>query len=431
MSAEVIGLVGLAVLLILIFARMWVGAAMAVAGFFGFWYLTSFERSVSMIATTPYNIIAMYAFAAVPMFTFMGALVSNTGVGGDLYNTAYKWIGQLRGGLALATIAACGFFAAICGSSSAETLTIGKVALPEMKRFRYSDALASGSVAAGGTIGILIPPSMGFILYGILTENSVGYLFMAGILPGLLLVLLFMATVLIWSFIDGKAAPAGPKTTAKEKVVSLKRTWPMVALFLLVLGGIYLGWFTPTEAGAIGAFGAIIITLINRQMSWAKLKSSISETAITTSLIIVIMSGAYIFMRFMTVSDLPFVMADFIAGLGVSKYVVWLMIVLLLIILGMFLDVFSAIVLVVPLLYPVILAMGFDPIWFGVMCVILMEMGLITPPVGMNVFIMGSITDIKMATIFKGVIPFVIALLVCILICTIFPEIVMFIPNHM
>jgi tripartite ATP-independent transporter DctM subunit len=384
-----------------------------------------------MIATTPYNVVAMYAFAAVPMFVFMGAVVSNTGIGVDLYNTAYKWIGQLRGGLALATVVACGFFAAICGSSSAETLTIGKVALPEMKRFRYSDALATGSVAAGGTIGILIPPSMGFILYGILTEQSVGYLFMAGIIPGVLLVLLFMAAILVWSFVDKRAAPAGPKTSVKDKIFSLKRTWPMVALFIIVLGGIYMGIFTPTEAGAIGAFGAIIITIFNRQISWQKIKDSITETATTTSLIIVIITGAYVFMKFMTISDLPFVMADFIAGLGMPNWVVWGVIVVFLLILGMFLDVFSAMVLVVPLLFPVIKALGFDPIWFGVMCVILMEMGLITPPVGMNVFIMGSITDIKMGTIFKGVIPFVIAMFACIIICTIFPEIVMFIPNHM
>jgi C4-dicarboxylate transporter, DctM subunit len=431
MSPELVGIIGLVVLIVLMFLRMWIGAAMAIAGFVGFAYLSGWDKALVMAAQTPYNTIAMYAFAAVPMFVLMGALVSNTGVGADLYNSAYKVVGQLRGGLALATIVACAMFAAICGSSSAETLTIGKVALPEMKKFQYSDTLATGSIASGGTMGILIPPSIGFLLYGLLTEQSVGYLFMAGILPGVLLSFLFILVIIIWTRINPRSGPAGPRVPFKEKVFSLKNTWATVVLFVLVLGGIYKGIFTPTEAGAIGAFGAIIITLISRRLRGKNLINSILETATTTAIILIIMAGAYIFMKFLTVSKLPFEMANFIKGLGLSTYIVWAVIIVIYLILGMFLDIMSAMVLTVPLIYPVILAMGFDPIWFGVQVVLLMEMGLITPPVGMNVFIMSSVTDVKMGTIFKGVWPFVCAMMACIIILTIFPDIALFIPRHM
>ena len=431
MSPELVGIIGLIVLIVLMFLRMWIGAAMAVAGFLGFAYLTGFDRALVMAAQTPYNTIAMYAFAAVPMFVLMGSLVSNTGIGADLYNSAYKCFGQFRGGLALATIVACAMFAAICGSSSAETLTIGKVALPEMKKFQYSDTLATGSIASGGTMGILIPPSIGFLLYGLLTEQSVGYLFMAGILPGVLLSFLFILVIIIWTRINPRSGPAGPRVPFKEKVFSLKNTWATVVLFILVLGGIYRGIFTPTEAGAIGAFGAIIITVASRRLTGKNLINSILETATTTAIILIIMAGAYIFMKFLTVSKLPFEMANFIKGIGLSTYMVWAVIIIIYLILGMFLDIMSAMVLTVPLIYPVILALGFDPIWFGVEVVLLMELGLITPPVGMNVFIMSSVTDVKMGTIFKGVWPFVGAMMACIIILTIFPDIALFIPRHM
>jgi tripartite ATP-independent transporter DctM subunit len=413
------------------FIRMWVGAAMMVVGFFGYILLAGPEKAFAILATVPYNTLHGYTLTAVPMFVLMGNIISVSGIGTDLYYTAYKWLGQLRGGLAMGTVAACAVFAAICGFSGAEILSIGKVALPEMKKYHYSDSLRTASVACAGTLGILIPPSIGFLTYAIITENSVGMLFMAGILPGILLAGLFMITIQIITFINPRAAPAGPKTTFVEKVVSLKRSWAVVALLLLVLGGIYMGIFTPTEAGAVGSVGAIIIIAANRQLSGKKLLEAFWDTTFISALICIIIVGAFVMMRALAISKLPFAMAEAIGGMHVSRYLIFAAIVVLYIILGMFLDIFSAIVLTIPLLYPTVLALGFDPIWFGVMVVILMQMGLVTPPVGMDVFMLSTITEVPMGTIFKGVWPFVAAMLLCIAILLFFPQIALFIPYHM
>jgi C4-dicarboxylate transporter DctM subunit len=419
------------VLIILMFFRMWVGAAMLVIGFFGYFILAGPNKAFANIATTPYNTLYNYTLTAVPMFVLMGEIISVSGIGTDLYNTAYKWLGQLRGGLAMGTVAACALFAAICGVSGAEILSIGKVALPEMKKFHYSDSLRTASVACAGTLGILIPPSIGFLVYGIITEQSVGMLFMAGILPGILLASLFVITILVITGLNPNAGPAGPKTTIVEKVVSLKRTWPVLVLFVLVLGGIYMGIFTPTEAGAVGSVGAIVITVVNRQLTFRKLFEALWDTTIVSALICILIIGAFTMMHTLAISKLPFGMAEIIGGMQVSRYLVFAAIVLLYIVLGMFLDIFSAIILTVPLLYPMIIALGFDPIWFGVQMVVLMQMGLVTPPVGMDVFMLSTITEVPMGTIFKGVWPFVAAILLCIVILTIFPQIALFIPYHM
>jgi C4-dicarboxylate transporter DctM subunit len=431
MSPEMAGVVGVIVLIALMFMRMNIGLCMAAVGFTGYAYISGFKSSLAMVATTPYSTLSNYSFTALPLFIFMGAIVADMGMGASLYNTAYKWFGQIRGGLAVATIWACGLFAAICGSSTAECVTIGKIALPEMKRFKYDDALSTGAVASGGTLGILIPPSMGFLIYGIVTEQSVGILFMAGILPGVLMMVLFVLVIVAQVWRKPAMGPAGPKTTPKEKLVSLKGIWAALLLFMLVLGGLYLGWFTPTEAGAVGAFGAIIITVISRQFSSKNLIHAIVDAGTTTAMMLILIVGAFIFMKFLTISKLPFAMASMIGGLGFSPYIILLFIVIIYLILGMFLDVISAIVLTVPLIYPVITAMGFDPIWFGVVMVILVQMGLITPPVGMEVFVLSSVTDVPMSIIFKGVWPFVAAMAICILLLTIFPDIVLFIPCHM
>jgi C4-dicarboxylate transporter, DctM subunit len=431
MSPEIAGIIGVIILIFLMFARMNIGLCMAAVGFVGYAYIAGMKGSLAMIATTPYSTLAQYSLTALPLFVFMGSIVSDTGMGAGLYNSAHKWLGQLKGGLAIATIGACGLFAAICGSSTAEAVTIGKIALPEMKRFQYDDALATGSVASGGTLGILIPPSMGFLIYGIITEQSVGTLFMAGILPGVLLTVLFILVIMFMVRRNPKLGPGGPKTTFKEKVISLKGIWATVVLFILVLGGLYFGFFTPTEGGAVGAFGAIVITLISRQLNMKNLTHAIVDAGTTTAMMLILMLGAFIFMKFLTITKLPFAMASAVGGLGFSPYVILLIIVIVYLILGMFLDVISAIVLTVPLIYPVVIAIGFDPIWFGVVMVILMQMGLITPPVGMEVFVLSSVTNVPMSTIFKGVWPFVGAMLACILILAIWPEIALFIPHHM
>ena len=431
MSPEVVGIIGLAVLIVLLFLRMWIGFAMAFVGFFGYAFLEGFKPAFGIVGTVPYSTVAFYPVTVVPLFILMGVIVANTGVSGDLYNAAYKWVGHLRGGLAMATILACAGFAAITGSSSAGAVTMGKVALPEMKRYQYDDSMATGCVASGGTLGILIPPSLGFILYGILTEQSVGMLFMAGILPGLLLTALFIITIVVITARRPQAGPPGPKTGFKEKVISLKQTWQVLVLFLLELGGIYLGVFTPTEAGAVGAFGAILITLLTRRLTSRIFVDSILDAGLTTAMVLMLLIGAFISMRFLAVTKLPFLLAETIGQLQLSPYALITAITIFYLIVGMFLDIFSGITLTLPIIYPTITALGFDPIWFGVLMVLVMEMGLVTPPVGLNVFVLAGVTDVPLSTIFRGVLPFVAAMIICVIIITLFPEIALFIPSMM
>ena len=423
MSPEYIGLIGVGILVVLLFMRMWVGLAMAVIGFLGYAVITSLKHALLVAGSVPYSAIANETVAAVPLFILMGVVVSNTGVSGDLYNAAYKWLGQLRGGLAISTVVACGGFAAMSGSSAATAATMGKVALPEMRKYNYDEKLSTGAVAAGGTIGILIPPSMGFILYGILTEESIGKLFVAGIIPGILEIVFYIAVIIILCRFDAMLGPAGPKTSITEKLPALKNTWPMLALFLLVMGGIYGGWFTPTEAGAIGAFGAIVISAITRKITRENLMASILEAARTTAMIVLIIAGAFILMKFMAVSRLPSWLADFVSGLPFPPMIILLLILCLYIILGMFLDIYAAILLTLPILFPVIVSLGFDPIWYGVVMVRVMEVGLITPPMGLNVFILAGATNAPLGTIFKGVVPFLIADILHIALLVAFPGI--------
>jgi C4-dicarboxylate transporter DctM subunit len=432
MSPELVGLFGIIVLVILLFSGMWISLAMAIVGFGGCVYLSSIGKAFITLGTVPYVNIAIYPISCVPLFILMGVVVANTGVSGDLYNTAYKWIGQLRGGLAMASVVACGAFAAISGSSSAGAATMGKVALPEMKRYRYDPKLATGCIAAGGTVGILIPPSLGFILYGILTEQSVGHLFMAGIIPGVLEVVFYVATIYILCQFNPRMGPPGPKTSFKDKIVSLKNTWHMVILFLLVLGGIYAGIFTPTEAGAVGAFGAIVITAASRRLTLRNSLDSALEAGLTTAMVLFLLIGAYVFMRFLALSKLPFLLAESIGQLPASPIVILLFVIIFYIIIGMFLDIFSSIILTIPIIYPMIIALGFDPIWYGVIMVRVMEVGLITPPVGLNVFVLAGVADdVPLGAIFRGVLPFVVADILHIALLVAVPALSLFIPSRM
>jgi C4-dicarboxylate transporter DctM subunit len=431
MSPGPVGLLGLLLLLILLSLRMWIGFALALVGFLGFAYIGGLKAALGVLATVPYSTVSSYNLTVIPLFLLMGTVTSMGGISADLYDTGYKWMGHLRGGLAIATIAACTGFAAICGSSMATSGTMGRVALPEMKKYNYNQELASGCVASGATLGILIPPSLGFILYAILTEESVGMLFMAGIIPGILLAILFIVTIAIITKYRPQFGPPGPKTTFREKIASLKRTWAMLCLFLLVMGGIYTGIFTPNEAGAIGAFGAIVITSVAGRLSWNAFVKALVDTGQITAMILLLIIGAMIFMNFMAISKLPFALANVIKEVTVSKYVIFSAIVLIYIILGMFLDVMAAQILTLPIIFPSIVAMGFDPIWFGVIIVITQEMGLITPPFGMNVFILGGVSNVPISRIFRGVVPFVFAMIACLMIITFFPQIALFIPSMM
>ena len=431
MSPELVGIIGIAVLVVLLIARMWIGLAMAMVGFLGLVYLKGFDSAFGALGTVPYKYISIYPISAIPLFIFMAIVIANTGISTSLFNTAHKWLGQLRGGLAMASVLACGGLAAIMGDSVAEVVTMSKVAVPEMRKHNYDSQLASGCVAAGGTLGILIPPSLGFILYGILTEQSIGMLFMAGILPGILLTLLFMVTITMITARRPSAGPPGPKTSVKEKIVSLKGTWHMLLLFVLIMGGIYAGIFTPTEAGAVGAFGALVISAASRRLTLKRFFDSLLEATKITVMIMLLIVGAFILMKFLAISKLPFMLAGTISGLQLPTYAIFAGIIILYILLGMFLDVFAAVVLTIPVIYPLVVAMGFDSIWFGVVIVLILEMGLITPPVGLNVYALAGVTDIPLHTIFRGVLPFVVAMIICVILLVVFPQIALFIPSKM
>lgn len=431
MSPELVGIIGIAVLVVLLIARMWIGLAMAMVGFLGLVYLKGFDSAFGALGTVPYKYISIYPISAIPLFIFMAIVIANTGISTSLFNTAHKWLGQLRGGLAMASVLACGGLAAIMGDSVAEVVTMSKVAVPEMRKHNYDSQLASGCVAAGGTLGILIPPSLGFILYGILTEQSIGMLFMAGIMPGILLTLLFMVTITIITARRPSAGPPGPKTSVKEKIVSLKGTWHVLLLFVLIMGGIYAGIFTPTEAGAVGAFGALVISAASRRLTLKRFFDSLLEATKITVMIMLLIVGAFILMKFLAISKLPFMLAGTISGLQLPTYAIFAGIIILYILLGMFLDVFAAVVLTIPVIYPLVVAMGFDSIWFGVVIVLILEMGLITPPVGLNVYALAGVTDIPLHTIFRGVLPFVVAMIICVILLVVFPQIALFIPSKM
>jgi C4-dicarboxylate transporter DctM subunit len=347
-----------------------------------------------------------------------------------LYDTGYKMFGQRHGGLAIATIAGCASFAAICGSTNATAAAMGKVALPEMKRYHYDDSLATGCVAAAGSLGILIPPSTIFIVYGILTEQSIGQLFLAGVFPGLLLASVFIVVVSFLCWRNPALGPGGPPTSWKEKLVSLTGVIEMLVLFVIVIGGLFLGWFSPTQAGAAGAAGALVIGLARRQLNWQGFLTAIKDTLQITCEVMVIVTGAIIFGHFIAVTTIPFVLADWVSNLPLPHPAIMGMLVLMYLMGGCFMDALALVTLTIPIIYPVVIAMGFDPIWFGVIIVLVTEMGVITPPVGINVYVIKGIAqDVPLGTIFKGAAPFLIGLLVVAALLISFPQIALFLPG--
>jgi tripartite ATP-independent transporter DctM subunit len=389
------------------------------------------KPAFGVVAQIPFSTMSWYPMTTVPLYIFMGVVLFQSGVGRDLYDSAYAIVGQLRGGLSMATVIACALFASITGISAPAIVTMGKVALPEMRKYKYDDTMALGCIACAGTLAFLIPPSMSFIIYGILTETSIARLYMAGFIPGALLAGLFIITIILITALRPTAGPAGPKTSFKTKVVSLRLIWPTVLLFILVLGGIYLGIFTPTEGGAVGAFGALVIVSAMGRFSFKKLIDSLLEATQTTAMVMLLIIGAYILMKFLAVSKLTILMGTTVAQLPVPNVVIFIGIVILYLILGMFLDIFSAVILTIPVVYPLVVAMGWNPIWFGVMITILIEIGLVTPPVGMDAFVLAGTTGEPLAKIFRGIVPFVIADLVCIVFLWFFPQIALWLPSTM
>ena len=431
MSPATVGFIGIFILIILILARMHIGISMGIVGFLGFVYIAGWEPAMGILRTVPYTTFASADMSVIPLFILMGSFAFAAGMSEDLYRTVHKIFGHFRGGLAMATVAACACFAAISGSSLATAATLGKVAMPEMKKYNYDTALATGSIAAGGSIGILIPPSVILIIYGILTEQSIGKLFLAGFIPGVMEAVFYIITIYILTRRHPELGPPGPRTTTKEKFLSFLKTWEVIVLFIVVIGGIYLGIFTPTEAAGVGAFFTFLFAGLRRRMTWENFKTSLSSTTQTTGMLFLIVLGAMILGYFFSVTRLPFELATMVGALPVNRYVILMLILLVILLLGCLMDSLAIVLLTIPVFYPLILHLGFDPIWFGIIVVRVTEMGLITPPVGLNVFIIQGITQVPMETIFRGVIPFLIADFCQIIVLVLLPEIVLFLPNLM
>ena len=430
MSPIVIGVLGVLILLLLLAFGMPIGFGMILIGFAGFTYLASWSGAVNIMANIPYDAINNYDFCVIPLFFLMAAIFLVSGFGSNLFHLVYTLVGRIPGGLAVATVGACAIFAAASASTIATALTIGKVAIPEMNEYKYDNRLSCGCVAAGGTLGILIPPSGVLIIYGIITEQSITKLFIGGIIPGLILALSFILLIILWALINPSLAPAGPRTSFKEKLKALKDSIEMILLLVLIIMGLIVGWFTPTEAGAAGAFGALLLSLLRKRLTLEKFKTAFLDTLYSAGMVFSILIGALIFNAFLAISTIPMELADAVTGLPLPPVVIMIVILLVYMGLGCFIDAFSMILLTIPIFFPVIRTLGFDPIWFGIITVLVVEIALITPPVGMNVYVIWGITeDVPMTDIFKGIMPFLVALVGLIILLIIFPSIVTFLPD--
>ena len=433
MNPITVGILGSILLVFLLFLGMPIAFVMMLVGFLGIGCLTSINAALPVIANTVYETASFYPYTIIPLFILMGGFAGNAGITRELYQTFDKWFRRLPGGLGIATIVSCAFFAALSGSSVAASAAMGNIAIPEMRRFKYAPKLAVGTVAAGGTLSFLIPPSLGFVVYGMLTEQSIGKLLISGIIPGILLSLAFIAIIVFQVKMDPSLAPTNlEEVSFREKLLALKGIWETVLVFLIVMGGIYLGFINPTEAGAIGASALFIIILLKRRLTLQNLSSSLFEAARISVLVLFLVAGASVFSYFLALSTIPMAVSSWMAGLEVSRYVILAIIILIYMILGCFLDAISMMVLTMPVIFPVVKTLGFDPIWFGVVCVIMMEAGLITPPVGLNVYTLaGVVKDVPMQTIFRGAAPFLLSMIAVVILITIFPKIALFLPNMM
>lgn len=430
MSPLTIGVCGIALLILLFLLRVPVAFAMGFMGFVGFSYLTTLSAGMDMIAIDMFQVFSSFNLTVVPMFVLMGCIAFRIGMSKRIFDASYVVLGNMRGGLTIASILGSAAFSAICGSTNATAAAMGTVALPQMKRYNYDDSLATGCVASAGTLGILIPPSALLIIYGIITEQSIGKLFVAGILPGLLLASAFIITIFIICSRNPMLGPPGPSTTFREKIRTFPALIEVLFIFIIVLGGLMTGWFSATQAGGAGAGAVALLGLLRKSLTWRALIEAAEDTLLIACMVMFVIFGATLFGRFMAVTQIPFMMSNWIGHLPLPPALIMVLIVIIHIIGGCFMDGLALIMLTVPILFPTIIALGYDPIWFGVIITLIVEMGAITPPVGINVYVIKGIApDVPLEKIFKGIIPFLWALIVVTIILILFPKIATFLPS--
>lgn len=432
LSTDAVAVIGFVVLFVLMLLRVPVGMAMGLVGVVGYSYIAGTGPALKLVGQTSMRTVTDYTFGVIPMFMLMGAFVSVSGVSRELFRAANAFIGHLRGGLGVATVLACGGFAAICGSSVATAATFSAVAYPEMRRFGYPQSFSTGVIAAGGTLGAMLPPSTVLAVYAILTQQDIGKLFMAGIIPGLLAMLMYVLTIFIIVQVRPDWLPRGEPKTWPERLSGLKDVWAPLLLFVFVIGGLYGGFFTPTEAGGVGATGAFLLGVLRGKLDRAGILTALLSATRTAAAVFTVLIGALIFGYFLTVTQVPQNLTAFLSELGLGRYGVLALIMLMYLILGCLMDAMAMIILTVPIVFPIMVQLGFDPIWFGIIIVMTVELGLIHPPVGMNVFVIKSVVhDVSFMTIFKGVIPFVVTDLLRLVILIAFPMIALWLPGRM
>ena len=433
MSVTLIGILGIVFLLVILFVLgIPVGFAMGLVGFIGFSIVLTVDAGFNMLASVTWDTFSKYGLTVIPLFIFMGQIAFYSGINEKLYTAAYTWVGHIRGGIAMATVLACSAFAAICGSNAATAATMTTVALPQMNKYKYEPMLSTGAIACGSTLGVVIPPSVVLIIIGLSTEQSIAKLFYGGLGAGILLAFLLTITVYVLCRIYPAWGPAGETTTFKEKILSLAGAVEMLILFLVVMLGLYFGLFTPTEAGAIGSFFAIVIALIQKNLSWKDFKNSVFDTLRISCMVIVIITGAMVFGRFLAITRIPFEIADWVVALPFSKLTIMAIIFMIYIIGGAVMDALALLLITIPIFFPVAMKLGYDPIWFGVTITIVTTLGAVTPPVGATTYVVGGMAkDVPLEKVFKGVAYFLPAYILCIILMMLFPEVVLFLPGFL
>jgi tripartite ATP-independent transporter DctM subunit len=429
MNEVMIGIIGLAVVLLMFLTGIELGFAMAIIGFVGFSIIVSTKAALNLLAKDVFDVFASYGFTVIPLFVLMGQVAFNAGIAKRLYSSAYRFIGHIPGGMAMATVAGATAFKAICGSSPATAATFASVAVPEMDRYNYDKKLSTGIVATVGTLGILIPPSVTLIVFGIITEQSIGKLFLAGLIPGLIIAFFFVLIIYGWCKINPALGPRGEKSTWRERIASLPEVFWVVLIFVLVVGGLMQGFFTPTEAGSVGTFAVLLLSVVKRDINFKGFIKSVAESLRTACMVLMLIAGSTILGHFLAVTKIPMIAADWIVQLPFHRDIIMVLIGIIYLIGGSFIDDLAFMVLATPIFYPVIIKLGYDPIWFGMIIAITVMIGVVIPPVAINVFVVKNITKVPFGVIYKGVYPFLLSLVVCAALLFLFPQLATFLPS--